>query len=463
MGHKVELMNPREYLPIRRAGRPPALLDHFCRLLVPFMLVLSFHGCAVTKKQVRTEPPVPQGLPERMIERNNFSPSNGDSVIGRPAFIRLLKGDTLPDVARHFGLGTTEISAANPEVDICAPDAEERVLLPLSHVLPDCPRKGIVINLAAMRLFQFKDNGRVSTYPVGIGTRERPSPMGPMYVRAKTVRPTWVVPLSIAEDHRKKGDPLPARVPPGPQNPLGEYALYLSRPSYLIHGTNKPYSIGLNATNGCIRLYPEDVGKLYGDTPVHTPVRIVDQPYLVGQRNGVIYVEVHAPPEGDRNSAELHKMFAKLKALAESHAWTIDWNRVEETVAEARGIPVPVSGTGRENEREAEQIVLVRHPGRLYGRPELPEMRMDAWYVSAGSLDDRDDAVRLAAIINHQGPQIPARVLPKSTGYRVLAGPFADADEARDAMKRLKIDLKIEGLLVEPPGTNNPPRNISRR
>ena len=116
---------------------------------------------------------------------------------------------------------------------------------------------GLPINLAAMRLFDFKENGKllaVSTYPIGVGTTERPTPMGQMYIVRKTFRPTWYVPASIAEDHRKKGDPLPAKIPPGPLNPLGDHALYLSRSSYLIHGTNKPASVGLRATNGCIRL-----------------------------------------------------------------------------------------------------------------------------------------------------------------------------------------------------------------
>ncbi len=144
-----------------------------------------------------------------------------------------------------------------------------------------------MINVASLRLFQYgngTDGGppAVKTYPVGVGTTERPTPLGQMYVERKVTRPTWYVPATIAEDHRKKGDPLPAQVPPGPENPLGEYALYLSRSSYLIHGTNKPASIGMNATNGCLRLYPEDIRKLYESTPVNTSVSIVNQPYLVG-------------------------------------------------------------------------------------------------------------------------------------------------------------------------------------
>jgi L,D-transpeptidase ErfK/SrfK len=330
------------------------------------------------------------------------------------------------------------------------PEAGERIMLPLQFVLPDTPRKGIVINLATMRLFQYKgDNSSlvVTTYPVGVGTAERPTPMGQMYVARKVARPTWYVPASIAEDHRKKGDPLPPAVPPGPDNPLGEYALYLSKSTYLIHGTNKPASIGLNATNGCMRLYPEDVKRLYESTPVNTPVSIIYQPYLVGQHNGMVYLEVHAPTEGS-GTGELDKMFKKLRNIEKKSGLTLDWKKVEKVLKEARGIPVPilenVQGTW------VEQTIEVEHPSALYGRPEIPELKTDAWYVWAGDQDDKTDALRIAAIINHQGPPIPARVLSRSSGYRVIAGPYPNAGKARDAVKRLKIDLEIDGVLIEP-------------
>ena len=123
----------------------------------------------------------------------NFRLQKEDDVIGRLAFIRLEKGDTLPDIARHFSLGLNGVSAANPGIDVWVPEAGERIMLPLSFILPDAPRKGIVINLATMRLFQFKGDSEslmVSTYPVGVGTAERPSPMGQMYVARKVTRPT---------------------------------------------------------------------------------------------------------------------------------------------------------------------------------------------------------------------------------------------------------------------------------
>lgn len=402
-------------------------------------------------KSVQIAPPFPVHR-EKEIERNKFPVARGEDVIGRPAIIRLETGDTLPDIARHFSLGINAISAANPGAEVWVPEAGERVLLPLSFILPDTPRKGIVVNLATMRLFHYKENGTsllVTTYAVGIGTDERPTPTGRMHVARKAARPTWHVPASIAKDHRKKGDILPKAVPPGPDNPLGEYALYLSKSGYLIHGTNKPASIGLTATNGCLRLYPENVKLLFDDTPVKTPVLIVSQPYLIGQRNGVLYLEAHTPPEasGALESEKLHK---KLRTIEKKARRTLDWKKVKEVQDEARGIPVPIFELRQGSQKEVAKPVEVEHPERLYGKPEIPALNLLAWYVLAADVPDKIEAQRLAAIINHQGPQIPARVFQKSDRYRVIAGPFDDGSEAKKAAKRLKIDLDIDGIVIEP-------------
>ncbi|AJE02234.1 L,D-transpeptidase family protein [Geobacter pickeringii] len=426
-----------------------SLPSNWLCLMTLAMAILALNGCAATKGAWFS--PV---HPEREIERNQFPVESGDDVIGRLVVIRLEKGDTLPDIARHFGLGINAVSAANPGVDVWVPESGARVMLPLSFILPDAPRKGIVVNLATMRLFQFKENGTppvVATYPVGVGTRERPTPTGQMRVARKAAQPTWHVPASISEDHRKKGDPLPADVPPGPQNPLGEYALYLSKAGYLIHGTNKPASIGLKATNGCMRLYPENVKLLYNDTPVNTAVAIVNQPYLIGQHDGVLYMEAHTPlEEPGAGATELEKVYAKLRTIEKKSGRTLDWKKIKDVQTEARGIPVPILDMGQGTGKEAAKPIEVEHPDRLYGRPEIPELTLDAWYVLAGTMRDETEARRMAAIINHQGPPIPARVLSKNSGYRVIAGPFSDISEARDAVKRLKIDLQIDGILIEP-------------
>src|SRR5512139_670306 len=330
---------------------------HRLRLAALCMFIFALSGCA-SMRSFQTALPSPVHR-EKEIERNRFPVALGEDVIGRLAIVRLETGDTLPDIARHFSLGVNAIRAANPGVDVWVPVTGERILLPLSFILPDAPRKGIVINLAAMRLFQFKGEGRspaVSTYPLGVGTVERPSPTGQMVVARKATRPTWHVPASIAKDHLKKGDPLPAKVLPGPQNPLGEYALYLSKSTYLIHGTNKPASIGLRATNGCIRLYPEDVKKLFESTPVKTPVSIVNQPYLLGQWNGAVFMEVHAPPEA-LDVVEFDRIYAKLRNIEKESGRRLDWSKVKKVLAEARGIPVPIFETRQGSGKEVGETV----------------------------------------------------------------------------------------------------------
>ena len=419
-------------------------------LAILLMYILFLPGCAVVREDL-VNLQLSRHL-EDEIERNDFVVEKGEGVIGRLAVIRLENGDSLPDIARHYSLGINSVSSANPGVDVWVPEAGEHVLLPLSFILPDTPRKGIVINLAAMRLFSFKRDVNqlaVSTYPVGVGTPERPTPIGRMVIMRKKFRPTWYVPASIAEDHRKKGDPLPDKIPPGPLNPLGEHALYLNKSSYLVHGTNKPASIGLRTTSGCIRLYPEDIKRLFESTPVTTPVRIVNQPFLIGQRDGVVYMEAHTPPAASGN-AELKKAYAKLKKIEKRSGHAFDWNKVKEIVSEVRGIPVPVSEIRPGGITGVTETIRLRHPDKLYGKPEVPELKTDAWYVMAAVLPDKVEAQRLAAMINHQGPQIPARVLSAIGRHRVLAGPFNNISEAKDAVKRLKIDLEIYGILVEP-------------
>jgi L,D-transpeptidase ErfK/SrfK len=433
----------------RIVGLPP--LSNRLHLAILLMFILPFYGCAVMREALVKYLPPPSHL-EETIERNDFFVEKEDDVIGQLAVIRLEGGDTLPDIARHFSLGNNTVSAANPGIDVWVPEAGERILLPLSFILPDTLRKGIVINLAAMRLFYFTGDGKllaVSTYPIGIGTTERATPMGQLYIARKMFRPTWYVPASIGEDHRKKGDPLPAKVPPGPLNPLGEYALYLSKSGYLVHGTNKPASIGLRATNGCIRLYPEDIKRLFENTPVKTSVNIVNQPYLVGQRDGIVYIEVHAPFE-ESGTTELEKAYAKLRNIEKNSGHALDWKKVKQVVAEARGIPVPIFEIRHGSEKAVEETIELKHPDKLFGKPEIPELKKDAWYVLAAIFRDKVDALRLAAIINHQGPQIPARVLSKSDRHRVLAGPFNNMSDAKDAANRLKIDLEIDSILVEP-------------
>jgi L,D-transpeptidase ErfK/SrfK len=389
------------------------------------------------------------------VERTRFALGKDDSVVGELATVEVRDGDTLADLARHYGLGHEEIAAANPGLDVWAPEAGRHAVLPLQFVLPEAPRKGIVVNLAAMRMFYFpnKPQGEVVTYPVGIGKEGRSTPLGEMFVARKTERPTWYVPESIRRDHEKKGDPLPPVVSPGPDNPLGEYAMYLSRPSYLIHGTNKPFAIGLRASNGCLRLYPENIEPLFQSTPLKTPVRIVNQPYLLGWRDGQLYLEVHEPHE-ELDEKALHKsLYAKLKEIEKKQNRKLDWKKIEATMAEERGIPVPVFEHTPSLARLIDQAVALEPPAELYGRPKPPPSlaQNGGWYIGALDTDNELTARRTAAVLNHMGPQIPARTVATGDGrYRVIAGPFKDAKTTKAVAKRMQIDLDMRGEIVPP-------------
>jgi L,D-transpeptidase ErfK/SrfK len=145
----------------------------------------------------------------------------------------------------------------------------------------------------------------------------------------------------------------------------------------------------------------------------------------------------------------LEKLHAKLRAIEKKAGRGLDWKKVNEVQAAARGVPVPIFELRQGSEKEAAKPVELEHPEILYGKPEIPALKLQAWYVLAADVPDKIEAQRLAAIINHQGPQIPARVLQKSDSYRVIAGPFDDVSEAIKAAKRLKIDLEIDGIVIE--------------
>jgi L,D-transpeptidase ErfK/SrfK len=277
-------------------------------------------------------------------------PPEGHDIVGRVQVAIARESDTLPEIARRYDLGYEEILAANPGVDPWRPGAGTRVVLPTAFILPDGVREGLVLNLASMRLFYYPKAGEgqaaeVVTHPVGIGREGWSTPQGMTRIVQKTANPSWTVPASVRREHAAEGDPLPAVVPPGPDNPLGEYAMRLSMPSYLIHGTNKPWGVGMRVSHGCIRLYPEDIARLFPEVPVGTPLRIINEPYVTGWRDGQLYLEAHAPLAEDtkHRNGKLHPLEQMLASLTADGPAGVDRERAEQIAREARGIPVPVS------------------------------------------------------------------------------------------------------------------------
>lgn len=317
-------------------------------------------GCASLEDflgSTRTAPELPpRPLDERPVEQpidaNHFvMASPQQSVIGVPQVVFAAGNDTLSDLARAYGLGYDEIVAANPGVDPWLPGENTAVLLPTQFVLPDVPRQGIVLNIASKRLFYFPQvpDGRpqiVKTYPIGIGRVGWETPLGITTVLSKARDPHWYVPASVRREHAELGDPLPAVVPPGPDNPLGNRVLKLDMPGYLIHGTNQPYGVGMRVSHGCVRLYPENIELLYELVEVGESVSIINEPYLLGKLHGEFYFEGHAPLEDDVVDAEgrLAVLLAALTDAAGAPPTRADIDFIRHIAASASGMPARIAG-----------------------------------------------------------------------------------------------------------------------
>lgn len=269
------------------------------------------------------------------------------TLIGTVTTHKAVASDTLVDLARDNDLGFGEIAAANPGVDPWLPKPGTRIVLPTGHLLPDVPQRGIAINLSDQRLYFFPPGRAPQSYPIGVPTPDVPLRTGTTRVIAKRENPTWI---PTASEHAEDPD-LPQSVPPGPDNPLGAFALYTDWTGIVIHGTNKPYGIGRRVSHGCIRLYPEDIEALFKQVPVGTSVTFVDQPAKVGWVDGTLYLEVHPTLDqayeieitGKFTPAPIPGLDGLVLEAAVPLEEEIDWRAVDRVAEERLGIPTPIS------------------------------------------------------------------------------------------------------------------------
>lgn len=269
-------------------------------------------------------------------------------LVGAPGLYVTNSEDTLLDVARDNDLGYGQLIAVNSGIDPWLPGPGREITLPNAYLLPPGPRQGIVIDLAAQRLFYFPPGGRtVETFPIGVGAEAGMTPRGTTRVVAKSVRPAWYPPKSIREEKPE----LPAMVPPGPSNPLGEYALRLGWPTYLIHGTNKPYGVGRNVSHGCIRLYPEDIARLFREVTVGTPVRVIDDDIHLAWIDGELYLAL-SPSHTQMDEISQNQpmtpqfppqLYARIVEAAGEEIKRVDWHMVSRIGDNRPGMPVRIT------------------------------------------------------------------------------------------------------------------------
>ena len=331
---------------------------------------LLIAGCSLLREWRHPAPPAPPAPPAAPalpapVANERFELDPGQDVVGVVQVVTATKDDTLTDIARRFNVGYEEIVRANPRVDPWLPEEGREIVVPSQFILPDAPRTGLVINIAAMRIFYYPPVRRgegpvVLTHPIGIGKVGWRTPEGVTRIVRRQQDPTWRVPVSVRKEHHENGEDLDPVIGPGPDNPLGRYAFYLQWPSYLIHGTNKPAGVGLRSSHGCIRLYPEDIAQLFAMVPLGTQVRVVNQPFVFGWRDGQLYMQPFGVLEDDTRDwtkAErrlLSKSLAtRLQQQLQAHETQVDWTLVSALARAPRGVPVPIT----DSEATVEQIL----------------------------------------------------------------------------------------------------------
>lgn len=282
-----------------------------------------------------------------------YPENEGDRLIGnnpeQVLHTRATQKDTLLDIAREYDIGQNEILLANPSVDRWLPGDNTKVRIPNSRLLPDTPLQGLVLNLPEYRLYYYPKQKKgaaksILTHPISIGRVDWDTPLGKTSIIAKNKNPVWRPPQSIKDEHAAEGDILPDVFPAGPDNPLGLFALRLGVAGYLIHSTNKPYGVGMRVSHGCIRMYPEDIERLFPQIKVGTAVYIVNQAIKVGWSDNILYIEVHPELEDKQVSYEerLDIALDLIEQANEGEVVVIKGKELKQAMQQKNGIPVAI-------------------------------------------------------------------------------------------------------------------------
>jgi L,D-transpeptidase ErfK/SrfK len=264
------------------------------------------------------------------------------TVIGAPRWYRLGPNDTMLDIARKNGLGYNSVELLFPKMDAWVPPSGKRVLLPTFWVLPPSQHYQLVINVPELRLYFFDQHtSTVQTYPIGIGDEGWESPVGTYFINEKRPNPSWYVPASLQEKYGM------AVMPPGPENPLGEFVMKFSAGAYGVHGTAMPWGVGRLVSHGCIRCYPEHIRILYPQVPIGTKLEIIYEPLKFGRKDGRIFVQ--AFPDVYKRIPDYAK-YAFDKLSEYPFAKDVDQKKFMVVMSLQNGVPTDVTRSPDEDD-----------------------------------------------------------------------------------------------------------------
>lgn len=392
-------------------------------------------------------------------------PADGATIVGHPRVVTIPKGSqvTLLDIARHYDVGYQAIVNANPHTDVWLPGAGSHILVPTQYLLPPKPWKGIVINIPERRLFYFPPSKhgapkKVLTFPVGIFQPGFPDPLGKTRIIAKFRDPKWVVPEDIRKQAKKNGRSLPKVVAPGPYNPMGELALETGFSEIYIHGTSKPWGVGMRPSHGCFHLYPEDAKTAFKHVPVGTPVRIVNKPFLVGRSaDNTLYITAFKPLKAYEKKKKAHKTGNRMQDAIDALTdyivhhrgrGQVEWLRVRHALKALSPLPVAVSVGSPSLKVRLARVAPHSYNYPPYknannGTPPAPQQsapsqhqshqsrlaehraKQSRWTVQVASFDKEGDARRLIKRLqgHYSVDAFESRVTVKGkTFHRVFAG-----------------------------------------
>ncbi len=259
------------------------------------------------------------------------------TVVGSIQHYRIKKGDDLLELARDYGLGYSELGVLYRNWDPFLPPVGAEMTIPTRWIVPNNHGNQIIVNTGEMRLYYFVNNQtQVYTFPIGMGVLDFKTPQGKFRVIEKKVNPAWHIPKSLQAKYGM------AVMPPGEDNPLGEYKLTLSWGDYGIHGTAMPLGVGRLVSHGCTRMYPEHIKKLFPIVPMGASVEYIYEPAKIGFRDGRIYLSVHEDVYFKIRSMLLHVLnLLEQRGVADR----VNMRKVMQTVEEQNGMPVDVSGS----------------------------------------------------------------------------------------------------------------------
>jgi len=308
------------------------------------------------KDQTHTFPKFPKWVVTGLLftalqaHASTFALPEKGNVVGYVRTSTVLAGESFTDVARKNDIGFYELLEANPNIDPMHPRAGQTVVIPSRYILPSGPREGVVINIAELRMYHYLPGQNVVvTEPIGIGRQGWETPTGELTVTQKQKDPAWHAPPAVIADLARKGMYYPKVMPPGPDNPLGRYMLRLSNHTYLIHGTNAPQGVGRRVSAGCIRMYPEDVERLFYSVNIGTKVRIVNEPYKVAWIGDKLYMESHQPLKETRNHfrGQLSNLWsdAVKRVMSQRSTAQVNWNLVNQVGHAQSGIPTAIGSS----------------------------------------------------------------------------------------------------------------------